>query len=80
MLIFDKGILEKGEVTLTITLRCSTADSCEVTFAAGNESKTVTATRQSQTYEITLPFTENEFWKFTIVSTEELIINSYTTK
>lgn len=80
LLIFDKDILEKGEVTLTITLRCSTADSCEVTFAAGNESKTVTATRQSQTYEITLPFTENEFWRFTIVSTEELIVNSYTTK
>ncbi len=79
LLIYDKDLLAKGEITLHITLRAPYGETT-VTFSCEGESESITATENTQTYSITLPMTQNDFFHYTIQGTNDIIIHNYYTE
>lgn len=80
LLVYDKEILERGYITLTIVMRSYTSDGCTVTFSCEGESKEIAVNSSYQTYEITLPITQNDFFHFSIQPSADIIISEYWTK
>lgn len=80
LLIFDTNILDRGYITLHISMRANTQNA-SVTFSSQGQSTTVEATPQLQTYSVTLPISStNDFYHYTIQTSDSIIVHGYSTE
>lgn len=79
LLVFDPDILARGFINLDLDMRSKNSIPCTVTFSCCGESAEVTVTETAQSYSVTLPVKECEYFHFTIACSDDVIIGGYQT-